>query len=155
MKRLSIPILISGAIISTACATSMCVHTGSYVVTMSVSKNGVSSSDSGDGTWTATFNYPLSNKVNNNNVMIGGWGCNDTTGSENVADSNLDTSSSDTGVNCWCVLRSPLMSKWVFVHEYGTSAECSAGCAANCGRHAQTSSAFRGAMYNTILQTGD
>lgn len=126
-------------------ATTMCVHSGAYVVTLSRSRDGISSTTDGSGGWTVTFDYNTSSL--NTPVVTGTGACNEITGTPNTADASVSTSSSDVGQNCWCAMGMPLISDWVFLKTYASDSACASGCATECANAVETSAIFRTAMF--------
>jgi len=148
-----IPIIIMGIVTTNAAiGTSMCVHTGSYVVSLSIYDNGVSHTTGTGGAWTATMAYNTSSR---NTPYINGYaGC-----IEVGADTAVDTADTTIGITggestgpyCWCVMNKPLVSYPVLAYkDYADIAACSAGCADKCGTLVQTSQSFRTAMFESV-----
>lgn len=132
-----------------AFATGMCVHSNSYVAQLSTSRDGVSYEVGSAGAFTVTFDYPTSSF--NTNTVKGSSACNEITGTVNTADSTVSSVSGETtGVNCWCAMKKPLVSDWVYSGAYASIDACSAACATACATNVQTSSTFRTAMFGAI-----
>jgi len=129
-------------------ATTMCVHTNSYVATLSISRDGVSYTTDGSGGWTVTMDYNTSSR--NTPTVMGYASCNEVTGTANTADATISASTSDVGANCWCGMSLPLVSDWVFLQTYASNAACAAACDATCGNAVKTSSSMRGAMFPAV-----
>jgi hypothetical protein len=130
-------------------ATGMCVHTGSYVVQLSTSRDGVSFETGNDGAWSVTFDYPTSSL--NTNIVRGFASCNEVSGTINTADNGVSAVAGEsTGVNCWCSMKMPLISDWVNAGVYASAAACSAACATACATAVKTNSTFRTAMFGAI-----
>ena len=150
MKKL---VLIIGLIIPIATyGTSMCVHTGSYVASLSIYENGVSRTTGNNGAWTVTMGYTTSSA--NTPYVMGYSGC-----AEVGADNTVDTADTTVGISagestgpyCWCVMKKPLVSYAVLAwKDYADITACSAGCADKCGEKVQTSTAFRTAMFEAV-----
>jgi len=129
-------------------ATTMCMHTGSYVATLLRSRDGVSITPGANGAWTTTFDYYTSSL---NTMDVSGLAaCNEVTGTANTADGTVSTSPSDTGSNCWCVMGAPLTSDWVFLNTYASDSDCASSCTTACATAAKTSTAFRTAMFESV-----
>ena len=64
------------------------------------------------------------------------------TGSENLTDSNgeLVVGGERTGKYCWCQMRHPVRSRWVFLNTYGSADACRTGCVNYCGCGSNVSS---------------
>lgn len=132
-----------------AFATGMCVHTNSYVVQLSTSRNGVSVETGDAGAWTVTFDYPTSSF--NTNTVKGSSACNEIAGTVNTADDTVSSISGEsTGVHCWCAMKKPLVSDWVYSGAYASTDACGTACATACANNVKTSSTFRTAMFNAI-----
>lgn len=130
-------------------ATGMCVHTNSYVVQLSTTRNGESYEVGTNGAFTVTFDYSTSSF--NTNTVKGVSACTEVTGTPNTADATLSaTSGESTGENCWCAMKKPLVSDWVNLDAYASTAACSAACAAACANAVKTSTTMRTAMFNAI-----
>ena len=147
MKKISILIV---CIIAPFCANAiqMCAHSNTYVITMLRSRDGVSSTADTNGTWTVTFDYSLTSQ--NAKTMTGRGACNEITGTVNTGDSSVSPTLTDTGKNCWCMMKFPVVSDWIFINEYSTESECAQSCTALCADNAKTSTAFRTVMYENI-----
>ena len=133
-------------------ATSMCVHTGSYVASLSIYDNGVSHTTGNNGAWTVTMGY---NTSSSNTPYVSGYaGCAEV-GASNAIDT-VDTTvgitgGEESGPYCWCVMRKPLVSYSVLAHkDYADTATCALNCADKCGEKVQTSTAFRTAMFEAV-----
>lgn len=126
-------------------ATTMCVHSGAYVVTLSRSRDGLSYTTDGSGGWTVTFDYNTSSL--NTPVVTGTGACNEIAGTANTADATVSTSTTDVGSNCWCAMGMPLVSDWVFLKTYASDSACASGCATECATAVETSTVFRTAMF--------
>ena len=50
------------------------------------------------------------------------------------------------GINCWCAMTSPRAGRWVFMHAYGTAADCAINCAFYCGSRVRSFSTYRAAI---------
>ena len=129
-------------------ATTMCVHSDSYVATLLRSRDGVSVTTGTDGAWTVTFDYYTSSL--NTMDVTGVAACNEVSGTPNTADGTISTSTLDEGINCWCAMATPLVSDWVYSVAYSTAAACASECVAACANSVRTSTAFRTAMYNSV-----
>ena len=129
-------------------AVTMCVHSDSYVATLLRSHDGVSDTVDGNGGWTVTFDYYTSSL--NTMDVSGHAACNEVSGTENVADGTLSTSTSDEGTNCWCAMSRPLVSDWVYSGAYSNDATCATSCATACANKVKTSTVFRTALYESI-----
>ncbi len=129
-------------------ATTMCVHNGSYIVTLSISTNGVSSTTDGAGGWSVTFDYPTSSL--GTNVVTGYAACNEVSGTANTVDSTVSTSTADVGENCWCSMATPMVSDWAYIDTYASNADCASGCATACANAIKTSSTLRSAIFQAI-----
>ena len=134
---------------SIAWATSMCVHDGSYVASLSKSRDGVSmTSNSTTGAWTVTFDYYVSNR--HADTATGTAACTEVAGTANTADATVSASPTDTGQYCWCAMATPLVSDWVYSGSYNTDADCASSCASACATNVKTSTAFRTAMFESV-----
>ena len=130
-------------------ATGMCVHTNSYVVQLSTSRDGVSIETGDAGAWIVTFDYPTSSF--NTNTVKGSSACNEIAGTVNTADATVSSVSGEsTGAHCWCAMQKPLVSDWVYSGAYASADACGAACATACANNVKTSSTFRTAMFNAI-----
>ena len=154
MKRLSIPILISGAVIGAAGAsTTMCVRTGTYIVSLIPTRDGISQSVDSDNVWWVGFdyytNYITTTATKTKNVT-GIASCNDNAGTAGVADKDLVATAVDTGVHCWCAMETPLVSDWVYLQVFSDEATCAANCSTNCATTVKTDDTFRSTVYQSI-----
>ena len=140
--------VISGLICGTAGATIMCMHSNSYVATLLRSRDGVSITVGQNGAWTTTFDYYTSSL--NTMDVTGIAACNEVTGTANTADGTVSTSAADSGVNCWCTMKSPLRSDWVYSGSYASDSACASSCATACATNVKTSTAFRTAMFEAV-----
>lgn len=132
-----------------AFATGMCVHTNSYVVQLSTSRDGVSVEIGDAGSWIVTFDYPTSSF--NTNTLKGSSACNEIAGTVNTADATVSSVSGETtGAHCWCAMKKPLVSDWVYSGAYASATACGTACATACANNVKTSSTFRTAMFNAI-----
>lgn len=129
-------------------ATTMCVHSDSYVATLVRSRDGLSTTVGADGKFTVTFDYFTSSL--NTSVLDGVAACNEITGTANTADGTVSTSTSDTGQNCWCSMVMPLVSDWVYSGAYASDAACASNCTTACANNVKTSATFRGAMFEAV-----
>ena len=95
-----------------------------------------------------------------NNMKSGDWGvvfegyevygkavCNNTKGDDYAVESATEQTSTPNGVNCWCQMTEPAVSRWVFNYWYSSAPDCADGCARNCGHTVQHGSGFRSAIY--------
>ena len=129
-------------------ATTMCVHSNSYVATLLRSRDGVSVTTGANGAWTTTFDYYTSSL---NTMDVSGLAaCNEVAGTVNAADGTVSTSPLDTGINCWCAMNAPLVSDWVYSGAYADDATCASSCTAACANNVKTSAAFRTSMYESV-----
>lgn len=129
-------------------ATTMCVHSNSYVATLLRSRNGASVTTGANGTWTVTFDYYTSSL---NTMDVSGLAaCNEVAGTVNTADGTVSTAVSDIGVNCWCMMKTPLVSDWVYSGAYASDSACASSCTAACANNVRTVTAFRTAMYESV-----
>lgn len=135
-----------------ATATSMCVHTDSYVAILSTSDDGLSYTTDTGGVWTVTVGYVTSS--NNTSYISGYAGCAEAGASLTVdtADTTVGiTGGEATGPYCWCVMKKPLVSYPVLAwKDYATTEACSAACAAKCGDKVQNSSSFRAVLFGSV-----
>ena len=132
-----------------AFATGMCVHTNSYVVQLSTSRNGVSIETGDAGAWTVTFDYPTSSF--NTNTVKGASACNESVGTVNTADDTVSSVSGEaTGEHCWCAMKKPMVSDWVYSGVYASTDACVSACATACANNVKTSSGFRTVMFGAI-----
>ena len=133
-------------------ATSMCVHSNSYVAQLSATENGTAYTTGANGSWTVTVPYITSST--NTSYITGYAGCAEV-GADiaiNTADTTVSiTGGEATGPYCWCVMKTPLVSYPTLAYkDYADTATCSAGCADKCGTVVQTVAAFRTAMFSAI-----
>ena len=147
MKKIFV-IFLAMIFISPVLATTMCVRTGAYVVTLLRSRDGLSYTTDGSGGWTVNFDYDTSSLYTS--VVTGFAACNEISGTFATADGTLSTSVSDTGLNCWCMMKTPLVSDWVFLNTYSSDADCASGCATSCANNIKTSTAFRTGVYGAV-----
>ncbi|MBO7508884.1 MAG: hypothetical protein J6T57_01220 [Alphaproteobacteria bacterium] len=129
-------------------ATTMCMHSNSYVATLLRGRDGVSITTGQNGAWTTTFDYYTSS-LNTMNVT-GFAACNELTGTANTADGTVSTSVADTGQNCWCSMKTPLVSDWVYSGAYASDSDCASSCQTACATNVKTSTAFRTAMFEAV-----
>lgn len=139
---------IFGLMCGVANATTMCMHSNSYVATLLRSRDGVSITTGQNGAWTTTFDYYTSSL--NTMDVTGLAACNEVTGTSNTADGTVSTSPADTGQNCWCAMKLPLVSDWVYSGAYASDSECASSCQTACATNAKTSTAFRTAMFESV-----
>ncbi|MBO4683103.1 MAG: hypothetical protein J5611_00790 [Alphaproteobacteria bacterium] len=90
-------------------------------------------------TWTTVFPYG-----NVSGVAV----CNDTSGSWGVA-SNAEQYETG-GVQCWCKMTHPAVSRWVFRASHSSASDCADSCAARCGGYVQFYSAFRSGVFGSV-----
>ena len=130
-------------------ATGMCVHTNSYIVQLSTTRNGTSIETGTNGAFTVTFDYPTSSF--NTNTVKGSYACTEVAGTPNTADNTLSAMAGEaTGENCWCAMKKPLISDWVNLDSYASTDACVAACATACANAVKTSTTMRTTMFNAI-----
>ena len=145
ITKVMLSILIGVAVATSAdAANTMCVTSDNTNIILDPSIEGTSSTGISENmTWTATFpNYTVSGIAT----------CNSTKGESARAypEYNFDNNhASSEGVYCWCRMTSPVRSAWVYRTELSSASDCASACASRCGYYVQSSSAFRGPLYNT------
>jgi len=131
--------------------------------------NGAINIDNGTGVYHTTnalhrclklsvANTPVMSVSANNSVVwrgtsgeskiIGTSICSSTSGSVGTMQTSVATatSNSDTSVNnkyCWCRMRRPVPSKWVFAQDMGAYGTCNTTCAATCANVFTNNQSFR------------
>ncbi len=155
MKRILLIIMTIFACVH-AHATTMCIHTDSYVATLVKSRDGISQTVNSDGTFYVTFEYFTSSREYGSETAAGGnrvYGvaaCNEIVGTHGVADGSVSTATIDVGENCWCGMTYPAVSDWVFNKSYASDAACAADCTTSCATLVRENANFRGAIYTAI-----
>jgi len=104
-----------------------------------------------NGYWQTTFGYNTAGYNEQTiNYIRGQSACSIVAGTANSPDGAPALSMGDTGSSCWCKMTAPLVSSWIFINTYASDSACASSCADACGTAAQTSQAFRTAVYNNI-----
>ena len=138
-----------------AFATGMCVHTNSYVAQLSTSIDGTSSTTGDGGAFTVTFPYPTSNLTVDGNpvqTVTGSSSCNEVSASAQYETKSTlsGVSGESTGTNCWCAMKKPFISYWVYLNNYGSNTSCASSCANACATAVKSQQAMRTAMFKII-----
>lgn len=93
-----------------------------------------------EGQWGVTFVY---------GKVKGIASCNGTGGTYGVG-TEANFSSVANGRNCWCKMTEPVVSKWVWDTEEGSSRDCAIICAEYCAKDTQYYSDFRSGLFESV-----
>ena len=141
-------------------ALTICAHTNTYVAVLKKSIDGKSySADSSNKIWNVVFDYTTVDG-NSDKVLTGMAACNGVSSTVNTALTNLYTTPSDIGTNCWCKiypiteygLSTGLASYWVlFKDDYLTDEACAESCTEACALAIKNNTnGFRAAVFDSI-----
>lgn len=152
MKRSLIYICLAMMTITSYAAPDICKKRNTAVILLSKSTNGTTAtSDAATKTWSVTYGYTTLDVLSNQtNTISGNAACNEISGTVNVANTGLFTTSSDEGLYCWCEMMTPAHSYWTFAYTYGSNSDCASGCAGKCADLMKTSTAFRTGVFESI-----
>ena len=139
MKKL-LTLICMFTICVSAYATDTCLHDNTTVLTIWKSKNGVRTSfNNSDKTWTVTMDYNMLPLDPSSKTIYGLSTCNEIStntagGTVSRGDANvyLRDSKIDAGPYCWCQMRAPVSSWWVFYNQYADAGTCASKCASDC-----------------------
>ena len=131
-------------------AVTLCVRNNTYVDILKKNVAGLTGESSNDGKkWKIDFGYK---------TVTGIAACNEISGTNGVALTNLFTSATDQGEQCWCKIEPVLAygfetgitSYWVFLNTYADAATCATSCAAACMNAIKSDTAFRSAVFEAV-----
>ncbi len=82
-------------------------------------------------------------------------GCSNVAGAvqyETISKLTLQNSSTDNSGNryCWCRMVSPAVSDWVYLADFGDSADCSYWCSFQCGNSYRHQPGLNAAIVSTL-----
>lgn len=168
MKKI---IMIIGTIIITcnvALGVTVCAKNKTYIGILKKDISGTSgTSSNNDKIWAVNFNYT----DNVTKTVTGIAACNEVSGTYATPQTNLYTSSADSGEQCWCKMKpvyiensqtyrykTGITSYWMFLKTFGDATSCASGgtgtdadsCATACMNAVKTNTAFRSAMYESV-----
>jgi len=139
MKKLLITICMM--MVGTAHASTMCAANNTVAIVLDPTVEGTNYTYSAaNQTWTTNFPYG----------DVSGVALCSTTSSSYANVGNPDESGG--GQYCWCKSTHPVLSRWVFHRDYGSSDGCASNCAANCGYYVRDRADFRSAMFGSVAQ---
>jgi len=148
MKKIIIGVimLITGTV---AHATTMCATDDTMAIVLDPAINGTSNTYNSEiFEWSTVFSY---------GTLWGIATCVDTKGTYGVAVDELRDSNGElakggerTGVNCWCQMTHPAVSRWVFHYANSSVADCRTYCANYCGDYVRNYSAFRAGVFGSL-----
>jgi hypothetical protein len=106
------------------------------------------------------FTYRVSDAIvscDNQQVQLVGM-CASNTGTADVTvnDAIVTSTTQANNLHCWCMMFSPVVSKWVYRYAYSSAAECRNSCAVGCSNaftyNYSGDQSFRNAMISNLTK---
>ena len=140
--------------------TTVCAVNNSYIAVFKKTLTSATVDASANGT-TKTWQVTMEDSgTGYSKTVTGVAACNEVTGTVNSPKTNLYTTATDIGPNCWCKMEpveaygyeTGIASYWVLNKSYADETSCAAGCATHCATDmaATPTSTFRNAILEAI-----
>ena len=140
-----------------ALGTTVCAVNNSYIAVFkkTITTGSVDEHDDTNKTWQVTMTAS-----NYSKTVTGIAACNEVSGTVNSPKTNLYTTTTDVGPNCWCKMEpveaygyeTGIASYWVLNNVYADAGTCASSCATKCATDmaAAPTSTFRSFVFEAI-----
>ncbi len=141
-----------------AFGTTVCAVNNSYIAVFKKTITTGTVNEHEDGT-TKTWKVTMTD-TNYSKTITGVAACNEVSGTNGTAQTNLYTTRTDVGQHCWCKMEpveaygyeTGIASYWVYNKAYADATACAAACSTQCATDmaAAPTSSFRSAVFDAI-----
>ncbi len=150
MKKIFTLFIFGTLIVGPVFGITICAKNNTYVGVLKKNVAGQSSEYNNTGKiWKIDYGYK---------VVTGIAACNEITGTRGVAKTNLFTSATDAGEQCWCKMEpvtaygyeAGITSYWVFFNTYADASTCASSCTEACMNAMKSDTSFRSAVFEAV-----